>query len=169
MTTKHPRSSAGSAQIVLRWLLVATLAWVIGSLLIVQIRAPFTLRSMEGWNDVVTHLSWSVPFEVAPLGIVVVGWITLVRTSARIRSNWVGHTLSVAAMVPVLLAVDLLVGGIFLLLVGVEPTPTPGALIAAWMEPGQPLEWVITNMPMIVVPRIALDRRLRYSGLIDYR
>lgn len=171
--TKRIAWNRESTQLLSRWLFLATLSWCIGSLLVTQLRAPFSLRSIAGWQDALKQLMWTAPFELAPLGIVVSIWIVLLRVSARVRTRRISHVLSLATTVPVLLTVELAASSILLLAIGSKPGVTQLELlrlaIDASLENGQPLDWLITNVPMIVVPRMALSGWLGRSGLIKFR
>lgn len=157
-----------SAQLLARWLFAALVVWSIGNVLVTQLRAPFALRSIQGWRDAFTYLMWTAPLAFTPLVPVVIGWLMLMRMSMPLTRSRVGHAFSLVVLLPILLAVELVASSLFLFLIGAKPSPTPGGLLTAWLEPGQPLEWFITNATMILVPRIVLNRRLRQSGLVDY-
>lgn len=168
---RSPAWNRESSQLLLRWLVVAIMSWSVGNLLITQIRAPFALQSLQGWQDAFAQLAWTAPFELAPLGVAAAGWIALARDSLRITSSRMSHALSLAALLPVLLAAELALVAAILVLgpkSTLAPADTLRLALAASLEHGQYLDWLLTHGLMIVVPRVALDGKLCRAGFANF-
>jgi hypothetical protein len=151
-------------QLLSRWLLVATLAWTFGTVVVLQLRAPFMLRSQPGWWDLLTYLLWSAPVELVPFALALALWIWLAKRYRIISTNWVLRACSLALVAPFTLLVDLaIVTAMSFLSTSLSDSPTESValMIAASLEHGQMFDWLFTHALMIGLPAIALDGHVR--------